>query len=335
MAAAGAFALAGCHAHVGSSASVRTWTAPPAEYPAEYPVEYPVEYVVGGDYDDADPICIQTFHTTLAQHGTWIEDEEAGLVWVPDPAIVGVGFVPYLSTGRWIHTSHGYFWESEHSWGWVTFHYGRWVRTAYWGWAWVPGARYSPAWVDWRYGSGWIGWSPSRPGWSFRGGMAYQVDLAPSPYVFVHSSAFFSPYLTVVVAPPAHRSALLAATSVWTAPPAPRGARPFLGPDPILVGIPRADVVRATAKVPDHVLPQAVPWGITPQPPIITPSPKAPPFAPAPAPPALVPAPAPSPKPPAVVPMPFPKSPKATPPKAKPPSSPKAPKPKPGPLSFP
>lgn len=255
-------------------------------------------------YDDTDPICLGTFEGTLAPYGTWIDDEEVGYVWVPEPAIVGVGFVPYLSAGHWSYTEHGYFWVSDHSWGWVTFHYGRWVHSARWGWAWVPGARYSPAWVDWRYGGGYLGWAPARPTFHWRAGVAYYVEAPPAPFVFVHASAFFSPYLTVVVAPPAHHDALMSSTTRWIAPPADpyAGAHPFVGPAPAVAGLPKAEVARASAPVPTHVLPHAVPWGkttlvpkptpkpfvepkmapkpealpppVTPKPPVVTPKPK-------------------------------------------------------------
>lgn len=283
------------------------------------------------EYDDTDPVCLSTFEGTLSPYGTWLDDAEFGYVWVPDPVVVGVGFRPYLSAGQWAYTEHGYFWVSDHSWGWVTFHYGRWVDSARWGWVWVPGARYSPAWVEWRYGGGFLGWAPARPSFHWRGGVAYWVEAPPASYVFVHSSAVFAPFLTVVVAPPEHHDALMAGTIRWVS----AGPHPFVGPDPLVVGIPKAEVVRATQPLPTHVLPRAVPWGKAP--PALPKPHKPPPIEPkaAPTPPApeLVPLPpkpkppevGPKPKAPQVVPLPPPKTPK---PKVKP-APDKAPKPKP------
>ena len=33
-------------------------------------------------------------------YGTWVEDETHGLIWIPSPAIVGVGYRPYVAGGR-------------------------------------------------------------------------------------------------------------------------------------------------------------------------------------------------------------------------------------------
>src|SRR5205085_236123 len=46
---------------------------------------------------------------------------------------------------------------------WVPYHYGRWAYDAFYGWVWMPGNGYSPAWVYWSYGSNYVGWAPS--GW--------------------------------------------------------------------------------------------------------------------------------------------------------------------------
>jgi len=328
-------AVPACHAHVESHALLRAEA-----------YEQPYRPIAAAP-DDTDPICLGTFEGVLAPYGAWVEDDEVGYVWVPEPTVVGVGFVPYLSAGHWSYTDHGYFWVSDHSWGWATFHYGRWVQSARWGWVWVPGARYSPAWVEWRHGGGWLGWAPTRPSFRWHAGVATYVEAPPAPYVFVHSSAFFSPYLTVVVAHPAHRPALMSTTTRWIAPPVHpdfAGAHPFLGPDPVVAGIPKGEVVHASAPVPTHVLPHAVPWGKSATPPI-APKPFGAPVAPkvgppkeiTPLPPELAPKPPPvvAPKPPVFKPKPTsPEIVPLPPPKAPPPAAPTKPKVKPKPVPM-
>jgi len=235
---AAALALS-CHAHVATMAYVG-WHAPTPAIVLR---------------DDEEPYCLDTFEPALAPYGTWIDDEVYGFVWIPSPTLVGSGFTPYLSGGRWAYTSEGYVFVSEYSWGWVTYHYGRWVHSTVHGWAWVPGARYAPAWVEWRYGGGHIGWAPVRPTWRWRLRVAYVVVAPPAPFVFVSTKAFFSPHLSVYVAPPSMHAAMHATTTRWIAPP----AATFGGPPPELVGIPRSHTVHATVVPAPHI--KAVPWG--------------------------------------------------------------------------
>src|SRR5262249_46527712 len=54
--------------------------------------------------------------------------------------------------------------------------YGRWVYVGGPGWAWIPGRRYSGAWVTWRVGPsgfGYVGWAPMAPTWYWWGGAPY------------------------------------------------------------------------------------------------------------------------------------------------------------------
>jgi hypothetical protein len=60
----------------------------------------------------------------------------------------------------------------------MPYHYGRWTYNVLYGWMWMPGYGYSPAWVYWAYGPSYVGWIPSgwydcyRPyygyGWAYR-----------------------------------------------------------------------------------------------------------------------------------------------------------------------
>jgi hypothetical protein len=69
---------------------------------------------------------------------------------------------PYRE-GRWIWTTDGWYWHSYEPFGYITYHYGRWYYDDYYGWLWVPGYEYAPAWVEWRYGDDYIGWAPLHP----------------------------------------------------------------------------------------------------------------------------------------------------------------------------
>lgn len=102
-------------------------------------------------YSDAD----------LEENGSWIYAASyGGYAWRPH---VSIGWRPYFY-GRWGYGPGGCLtWISYEPWGWVPYHYGRWGYDPFYGWLWVPGYTYAPAWVYWAYGSGYIGWAPA--GW--------------------------------------------------------------------------------------------------------------------------------------------------------------------------
>ncbi len=85
------------------------------------------------------------------------------MIWVPSRSVVGASFTPYASGGSWAYTDSGWMFESDWDWGWAPFHYGRWYREPRYGWVWVPGSVWAPAWVDWRFGGGVVGWAPLPP----------------------------------------------------------------------------------------------------------------------------------------------------------------------------
>jgi hypothetical protein len=96
----------------------------------------------------------------LDDHGRWVFVSGIGWSWRPT---VSVGWRPYYN-GRWHRARTGSLtWVSYDPWGWGTYHYGRWAYDPGFGWVWVPGYGYSPAWVYWWYGSSYVGWAPS--GW--------------------------------------------------------------------------------------------------------------------------------------------------------------------------
>jgi hypothetical protein len=99
--------------------------------------------------------------TDLQENGSWVYvSNYGGYAWRPR---VSVGWRPYYP-GRWGWGVGGCLtWISYEPWGWVPYHYGRWGYDPFYGWLWMPGYTYSPAWVYWAYGPGYIGWAPA--GW--------------------------------------------------------------------------------------------------------------------------------------------------------------------------
>jgi hypothetical protein len=117
---------------------------------------------VNGTLADSPPrIDADAITHALDGYGQWIESPAYGTVWIPEEARQE-GFTPYLSNGEWVATVDGWYWQSGYAWGAIPFHHGRWAMVGAL-WAWVPGAAFAPAWVDWRYGNGWIAWSPLPP----------------------------------------------------------------------------------------------------------------------------------------------------------------------------
>jgi len=97
----------------------------------------------------------------LQQYGSWTYVSSLG-TWGWRP-YVSVGWRPYYY-GNWNYGPGGCLtWISTEPWGWVPYHYGRWGYDPVFGWVWVPGYTYSPAWVYWAYGPGYFGWAPA--GW--------------------------------------------------------------------------------------------------------------------------------------------------------------------------
>jgi len=96
----------------------------------------------------------------LSQAGSWIYVGSYGWAWRPT---VATGWRPYYY-GEWAYGPSGCLtWVSYEPWGWVPYHYGRWAYDPIYGWVWVPGTGYAPAWVYWMYGPSYVGWAPA--GW--------------------------------------------------------------------------------------------------------------------------------------------------------------------------
>ncbi len=131
-------------------------------------------------------VSYQTFYDNLSPYGQWIYDPEYGNVWVPNE---GGDFRPYGSRGNWVMTEYGNTWVSDDPWGWAVYHYGRWTFNPYYGWVWVPGYEWAPAWVSWRFGGGYAGWAPLGPGINV-GSSYYAPD---SWWIFVGPQYMYRP----------------------------------------------------------------------------------------------------------------------------------------------
>jgi hypothetical protein len=128
----------------------------------------------------------------LQQYGSWSFVTGLG-TWGWRPR-VGAGWRPYFY-GSWIYGPNNCLtWYSSEPWGWVPYHYGRWAYDPIYGWVWVPGYTYSPAWVYFAYGPGYFGWAPAgwydcyRPyyGWAYRPYQRARQDLGFGFYGRVH-----------------------------------------------------------------------------------------------------------------------------------------------------
>lgn len=97
------------------------------------------------------------FDAPLAPYGTWVEVNSYGRCW--RPSRIAVEWRPYCY-GQWVWTDCGWYWASDEPWGWACYQYGYWVDAPGYGWIWIPGVEWAPAWVCWRVGGGYIGWAP-------------------------------------------------------------------------------------------------------------------------------------------------------------------------------
>jgi hypothetical protein len=153
-----------------STADQPSDTRPPVEQPAENSA---FEY----------------FRDKLAPYGEWTWTSEFGWVW--HPREVASDWRPYTN-GHWVYTEYGWTWSSYEPWGWAPFHYGRWAFLGD-SWVWVPGTRWAPAWVMWRYSDGYIGWSPLLAGFDLWYGWSY-YPVHYNHWTFVNWNRFHDPH---------------------------------------------------------------------------------------------------------------------------------------------
>lgn len=195
---------------------------------------------------ETDPRALTDFRPTLDAYGSWVEDPRYGLVWIPRRDIVGDGFAPYVTSGRWALDTHGeWVWVSDYPFGEIVFHYGRWAHLSGRGWVWVPGYRYAPAWVSWRVPTGsyaYVGWAPLPPDYGWFGGMSVSLWWGhPTPWVFCPSSYVFHRHVDHYVVRDRVLVTRLAANSTRYVAARPRlrvPARTLAGPRPAEARIP-------------------------------------------------------------------------------------------------
>ncbi len=174
--------------------------APPEEPPAMQP-----DPGVGAAPDQGD---LQQFQEALAPYGNWYQTPEYGFVWMPNG--VGPDWRPY-TMGRWDYTAYGWTWVGDEPWAWGPYHYGRWTVYPGSGWVWVPGYTWGPAWVSWRFGDSYVGWTPLEPGWAYGAGWDPAYPVHYSRWCFVPYAGFYGggPVYRWAVAP------AVVATSIW------------------------------------------------------------------------------------------------------------------------
>jgi len=112
------------------------------------------------------------FYDPLTPYGTWVNFSTYGRCWRPTQ--IDTGWRPY-SNGEWVWTDAGWYWQSDEPWSWACYHYGSWYYDTNYGWIWIPGTEWAPAWVTWRYSDAYVGWAPCGPGLTV---------LAPSFFMF-------------------------------------------------------------------------------------------------------------------------------------------------------
>jgi hypothetical protein len=69
------------------------------------------------------------------------------------------------------------------------------------GWVWVPGTEWAPAWVAWRYTDDYVGWAPLPPsaGWDVSAGLRFSDvnSIQPNYYSFVPQTHFLDVNINV------------------------------------------------------------------------------------------------------------------------------------------
>ena len=153
------------------------------------------------------------FYEELSPYGDWVLTRDYGWAWFPRN--VSPSWRPYRE-GRWVDSEYGWTWVSYEPYGWATYHYGRWAPDPRFGWLWIPGTTWGPAWVSWQHGNGYLGWAPLPPSVGFEvgvgirfGGISLSFGIQPDSYSFVPERSFLEPRLSGYVIPTARNVTII------------------------------------------------------------------------------------------------------------------------------
>ena len=100
---------------------------------------------------------VRYYADTLDGHGEWVRVVDVGWCWRPILSVAG--WRPYWR-GHWGAYRGGMTWVSYDPFGYLTHHHGRWGWSSTYGWYWIPGVYYGPAWVAWNMVDSFFGWAP-------------------------------------------------------------------------------------------------------------------------------------------------------------------------------
>jgi hypothetical protein len=196
-------AIANCAAYSQPPGYGQPEPPPPPDYGYGYGPGSQPGY--GSGYEGGPQVDVGFFYDELSPYGDWVHTPEYGWAWFPRD--VAPYWRPY-SDGRWVQSDYGWTWVSFEPFGWATYHYGRWVLDRRFGWLWIPGTEWGPAWVAWQAGDGYVGWAPLPPEVGFEvgvglrlGGLDLSVVIRPEAYNFVSVREFLAPRLSVYLLP--------------------------------------------------------------------------------------------------------------------------------------
>jgi hypothetical protein len=161
---------------------------------------------------------VSVFYEPLAPYGRWFNHTRYGYCWIPGGIVAG--WRPYTH-GYWDYTDDGWTWVSYDTWGWGPYHYGRWEFDPGYGWVWIPGTVWGPAWVAWRRGPGYIGWAPLpfEARWEVGIGLVdfdYDRYIEPHWYCFVGEHHFGDRYVERAIEVPARNVTIIRNTTYIT-----------------------------------------------------------------------------------------------------------------------
>jgi hypothetical protein len=161
--------------------------------------------------DGSGSVSISFFYDELSPHGDWVTVGSYGHCW--HPRGIDRNWQPYLN-GEWLYTEAGWTWVSYDPWGGDPYHYGTWSRSDAYGWVWIPGTIWAPAWVTWYVGDNDIGWAPVPPSFSvgYSGYAGPPVTVSRSSYVFVPATQFVGVNVGTVRVPATQNATLFSRT---------------------------------------------------------------------------------------------------------------------------